>query len=77
MWAFAAPNPPALYAVTEVHDNDYYLPATTPAIYECGLPLAEYQASCADCDARSTGHIGFPEDAVILTAARAALSLQK
>lgn len=74
-WTFfvpPVPPPPPGIGVTDVHDNRYFLP--TADVYECGLPLAEYQASCASCDPGSTA-AAWPADDVILTAARAALGL--
>ena len=57
-------------------DNVYYLPLASPneTVYECNMPLAEYQASCDSCDPRSVA-LPFPEDAVIFAAARAALGM--
>ena len=80
LWSFVTPPvppPPPGIAVTDVHDNSYYLPAgtSTTEVYECDLPLSDYQRSCEYCDPRSTSNIGWPEDDVILSAARKALNL--
>lgn len=79
-WSFIVsplPPPPPGIAVTDVHDNSYFLPASSAAsqVFECGMPLTQYQQSCRYCDPGSTAAIGWPEDDVILTAARKALGL--
>lgn len=76
------------YDPTLMYNNTYYLPATAtagagaadsaaapPVIYECGVPIEQYQAACPTCDPGSVAVAGWPEDAVILNAARAALGM--
>ena len=56
-----------------MHDNTYYLPVGP--VFECGLPLAQYQAGCPECDARSVAHVGYPPDDELIAVARAALGM--
>ena len=77
-WTFytpPVPPPPPGIAVTDMHDNEYYLPAGSGGVFECGLPIADYQASCTGCDPGSRAYAGWPEDGVLLDAARVALGI--
>lgn len=82
LWVFAepppTPPPPPGIAVTEVHDNTYYVNLPHGPVFECGVPLEQYQADCCDtceCDPRSVAHVGYPADSVLIAAARSALGL--
>jgi hypothetical protein len=63
---------------TIMGNNTYFLPidAAHPAsaVVECGVPMAQYQASCATCDAGSVA-LPFPADDVLFALARAALGM--
>ena len=63
---------------TVMANNTYFLPidAAHPAsaVVECGVTMAQYQASCATCDPGSVA-LPFPEDGVLFALARAALGM--
>ena len=63
---------------TVMANNTYFLPidAAHPAsaVVECGVPMTQYQASCATCDPGSVA-LPFPEDDVLFALARTALGM--
>ena len=73
VYACASSAAPPGISVTDVHDNELYLPGGP--IFECGMPITDYQASCEGCDPRTVAHAAWPADAVILDAARKALGM--
>jgi hypothetical protein len=57
--------------------NTYHLPLTNasyPTVYECGMPLAEYQASCPTCDPGSVA-LPYPADEDLIGLARSVLGM--
>ncbi len=59
-------------------NNTYALPlgqvTPPPLVYECGMPLQEYQAACEQCDPGSVA-VPFPPDDEILGLARILLGM--
>ena len=64
-------------AAAVLHNNTYYFPmeAGAEVAYECGMPLAQYQAACGECDPGSVA-LPLPEDAVLIGLGRAVLGMR-